>query len=174
MKFIKRLPLDSNNVQSDRFAVLADDRITTNTKVALELPSGLSQERPGAYTNGQIRYNTSLHEFEVYNGTTPGTGWERVRTVRPAPITVQQIGVGDYAITQFGPLRYTTGEPYTNYQKPENIFVYVENVFQIPNENYVLTNVGTTATSVVVEFTSPPPNKKVWAIMGYDGYFPSV
>jgi hypothetical protein len=169
MKFIKRLPLDNNDPMSDRFAVLADDRIVTNTKVALQLPKGTDLNRPAINVNGQIRYNETINEFEVYNGTSPGTGWEKVRTVRPAPIYVQQLGNGDYTKTDFGPLRWGTGENYTNFTNPQNIFVYIENVFQIPVVNYsLIQNAGT----VSIRFTSAPPTKPVYAYLGIDGYFP--
>ena len=110
-------------------------------------------------------------EFEVYNGSTPGTGWEKIRTVRPAPITVQNLGDGDYAKTVFGPLKYASGENYTNYTNPQNIFVYIENVFQIPATNYTLLQNGDQTVSI--QFTSAVPNKPVTAILGYDGNFPA-
>ena len=170
MKFIKRLPLDNNNVMSNRWAVLEDDRIVTNTDVGLTLPVGGDASRPTINENGTIRYNTDISEYEVYNGTSPGKGWEKVRTVRPAPITVQNLGDGDYAKTVFGPLNYSTGEQYTNFSDPQNIFVYVENVYQIPVLNYTLTQGSGGTVSIV--FSSAPPNKRVTALLGFDGYFP--
>lgn len=170
MKFVKRLPLDRSNPQDDRWAVLQDGRIITDTKVAIRLPVGGDQDRPTINENGDIRYNEDLKEYEVYNGQSPGTGWEKIRTVRPAPITVQNLGDGDYAITVFGPLRYSTNEAYTNYTSPQNILVFVENVYQIPVLNYTL--IQTPGNTVSIQFTSPPPNKRVTALLGFDGYFP--
>jgi len=170
MKFIKRLPLDNNNVMSNRWAVLADDRIVTDTDVGLKLPVGDDGTRPKINENGTIRYSTTLNEYEVYNGTSPGKGWEKVRTVRPAPITVQNLGDGDYAKTVFGPLNYSTGESYTNYSDPQNIFVFVENVYQIPGLNYTLSQGAGNTVNIV--FSSPPPNKRVTVLLGFDGYFP--
>ena len=137
MKFIKRSQLTPDFPMSNRFAVLSDDRITTNTRVAMEMPSGGNNDRPGIYINGQVRYSTQLHEFEVYNGDGAGLGWEVMRTVRPAPITLCSLGVGDYAKVQFGPLRYKSGESYDPrfIDRPENVMVYVENVYQLPNSN---------------------------------------
>ena len=170
MKFYKRLPLDSNNVTSNRFAVLKNNRIVTDTKVGMEMPRGADQDRPDININGTVRYNTDSSELEVYNGSSPGTGWENIRTVRPAPITVQNLGDGDYVQTVFGPLKYKSGENYQSFDTPENIFVLVENVFQIPVVNYVLSQGP--GNTVNVSFTSAPPNKRITAILGYDGYFP--
>lgn len=171
MRFVKRTPITQYDPMSNRFAVLADDRIVTNTKISMEVPKGnQTTERPIVNVSGQVRYNTDIHEFEVYNGTSPGTGWEKVRTVRPAPITFQDLGIGDYAKVLFGPLKWESGEDYTNYTSPQNIFVYVENVFQLPTLNYTL--VQGSGSQVSIQFTSPVPNKRVYVFLGYDGYFP--
>lgn len=170
MKFYKRLPLDQSNVQSDKFAVLNDNRITTNTKVALEVPKGGNIDRPGLQRESQIRYNDVSNEYEVYNSLGSGRGWEIVRTVRPAPITAQNLGLGDYAKTDFGPLRFSSGENYTEYTRPQNVMVYIENVYQIPVTNYSL--IQGTGTNVLIRFTSPPPTKTVTALLGFDGNFP--
>lgn len=170
MKYYKRLHLYSKNPQSNRLVVEADNQIVTDSTVSLLLPKGTNLQRPPTFIDGQVRYNTSINEYEVYNSTGNGTGWELIRTVRPAPITVQTVGIGDYITTSFGPLLYSTGENYTNYQLPQNIFVFVENVYQLPNVNYTL--VQGTGDDVFIEFLSPPPNKSVTAILGFDGYFP--
>jgi hypothetical protein len=175
MKFYKRLPLDSKNLQSNTFAVESNGQIVTDTRVSLQLPAGDSQDRPTTFQDGQIRYSTDLNEVEVYNGSDFGQGWEIVRTVRPANITVNDLGFGDYEKTVFGPLQYSTGELYQNFQYPQNILVFVENVFQIPGVNYQLIQ---DSGGVSIEFiisgsdTPPPANKKVIALLGYDGYFP--
>jgi hypothetical protein len=173
MKFYKKLSLNTKDPQSNRFAVENDNKIVTTSKVSLQLPAGTITDRPSTFVNGQIRYSATLNEFEVYNGSGFGTGWEIVRTVRPANITVQNLGSGDYVTTTFGPLQYTldtNSTNYTNFQKPQNIMLYVENVYQIPFTNYTL--VQGTGDSVMVEFTSPPPTKVITAILGMDGYFP--
>lgn len=170
MKFYKRLSLNKKDPQSNRFAMESDDRIVTTSKVSLQVPKGTVDDRPATFENGQIRYSTTLNEYEVYNSSGAGTGWEIVRTVRPANITVQTLGSGDYVTTSFGPLQYTTGTNYTNYQKPQNIMLYVENVYQIPYTNYTLTQGS--GSEVMVEFTSPPPTKPITALLGMDGFYP--
>ena len=49
------------------------------------------------------------------------------------PVTKQTFDNGDYADTIFGPLAYDIDPT-----KPENLTVYVENVWQIPGSNYEL------------------------------------
>jgi len=171
MKFVKRLALNRYDQMSNRFAVLADNRIVTDTKVALQLPSGdQGNDRPIVNVDGYVRYKIDINEAEIYNGTSPGTGWEKIRTVRPAPITVQKLGPGDYVNRVFGPLKYASGANYTDYTYPQNIFVYVENVFQLPTTNYIL--ILNPDTTVSIEFVEAVPNKYVTVFLGYDGYFP--
>lgn len=146
MKFVKRLPLDGGNVTSNRFAVEANDTIVTTSKKSIQLPSGATADRPSA-VNGQVRYSTTLNDAEIYNIAGSGTGWEKVRTNRQQTITPQNLGVGNYINTLFGPLSYDIST-----SKPENVLVFVDNVYQIPTTNYTLiagTNVAETAQTDV-------------------------
>lgn len=132
MKYIKRLALNRKDQQSNRFAVEADDRIVTTSKVSLQLPAGATSDRPSP-NNGQIRYNNTINDTEIYNISGSGTGWERVKTNRQGTITPQNLGVGNYINTVFGPLSYNVA---TN--KPQNVLTFIDNVFQIPTTNYSL------------------------------------
>jgi hypothetical protein len=172
MKYIKRSSInETTNPMNDKFAVYADDRIVTNTKVSFQFPSGTDEDRPIVNVNGMIRYSKDLYELEVYNGHTPGIGWEKVRTVRPAPIYVNDLGFGDYENQTFGPLKFNAMDYMSDFTRPQNIFVYIENVFQHAGENYTLIQTGGNQVSIL--FTDAPPgNKKVRAYVGYDGYFP--
>jgi hypothetical protein len=170
VKYYKRLTLNNKNPQNNRFVVESDDQVISDTSVSLQIPKGTTSDRPTTFVDGQIRYNTTINEYEAYNSSGDGLGWEIIRTVRPANIVVQNLGSGDYATTTFGPLLYSTGTNYTNYQNPQNVMVYVENVYQIPNTNYTL--VQGTGTNVLVEFTSAPPTKPITVLLGFDGYYP--
>ena len=150
MKFYKRLNLDSHNAQSNRFAVEEDGRAIVDTTSSLRLPKGLTDERPALdIETGQVRQNTTLQELEALVRTT----WERIRTVRPATITVQNFGSGNYFSNIFGPLN-------TGYQASyddggaANIQVYVDNVFQIPLTNYDLINDPNPVTAVTTATSS--------------------
>ena len=148
MRYIKKLALNKKDPENDRFSVLADDRITTNTKVSLQTPSGTSAERPSALSDGMIRYNKDLKEFEVYNSQNPGSKpWEILRTIRQSTITMQELGQGNYSDDIFGPLSYDI-----DITKPQNILVYVDNVYQVPVTDYTLT---TNPPSVTASLSTP-------------------
>jgi hypothetical protein len=148
MKFYKRLHLDSHNPQSNVFAVEQDGRAIIDTTQSLRLPAGTAEEQPLDASQGQIRQNTTLQELEALVKTT----WERIRTVRPATITTQNLGSGNYYSNIFGPLNQDY-QPSYDQGGAQNVMVYVDNVFQIPGTNYDLTNdpnpvnATTTATS---------------------------
>ena len=170
MKYVKKASIVRNDPITNRFAILENGRIVTTTKVAMEIPRGDDSTRPGLYVDGMVRYNADLTEAEMYNGQGAGLGWEVVRTVRPAPITVQTLGPGNYATFDFGPLQYSSGEFYTDFTHPQNIFVFIENVWQIPTTNYTLIQSG---SRVYVRFNEAPPLLKyITVLLGYDGYFP--
>jgi hypothetical protein len=252
MRYIKKLALYTKNPADDRFSVLPDNRIVTNSVTSLEVPTGTKANRPATLVDGTVRYNTDLKEFEVYNSQNPGTRpWEILRTIRQATITPQNLGYGNYVDYLFGPLSYDVA-----ISKPQNVLVFVDNVYQTPTTNYTLTSnpastistlavstttgattlylntltsidigepgkwrnisapsgiqVGTTVTSVTttfnntfggypitislatngsisagavvsvaysagtyIQFTGPVPAKPVFALLGFDGYFPA-
>lgn len=150
MRYIKKLALNKKDPQSDRFSVLQDNRIVTTSKTSLEVPTGAKADRPTTLIDGTVRFNTTLQEFEVYNSQNPGfKPWEILRTIRQATITSQDLGVGNYNDSVFGPLSYAVDT-----SKPQNIFVYVDNVWQTPNTNYTLTNNPSAATTTLSENTT--------------------
>jgi hypothetical protein len=153
MKFYKRQNLNRGNPMDNGFATDANGMIITKSKIGMELPSGTTVQRPGGTSfpneplvSGTVRYNSDIQNLEVYQRGI----WERIRTVRPAVITVQNLGNGNYRDTIFGPLNSTYQ---SSYQKSAaNIMVYVDNVYQIPVTNY---DVGTTPTSITERVAAP-------------------
>lgn len=132
MKFYKRQNLSKTSPQDNTWAVEADGRIVTTSKVSLQTPVGSVDYRPAEPQTGMVRYNTDLGdngELEVYIND----HWEILKTNRQQVITMQSFDNGDYADTIFGPLEYDV-----DINKPENLMVYVENVWQIPQVNYEL------------------------------------
>lgn len=143
MKFYKRLNLDTHNPQSNTFAVEQDGRAIVGTTQSIRMPKGTTEERPLDAETGQVRQNTSLQDLEALVRTT----WERIRTVRPATITVQNLGSGNYFSNIFGPLNKDYQRSYDE-GGATNVQVYVDNVFQIPGTNYDLTNDPSPVTAV--------------------------
>jgi len=59
---------------SNTWAVNVDGTIVTTSAVSMELPSGVTTQRPSAVVDGQVRYNQTLSEAEGHiNGV-----WERL------------------------------------------------------------------------------------------------
>lgn len=131
MKFYKRENLSNLNPMDNSLAVEVDGRIVTNTSASLQLPVGDKEQRPSVVRNGEIRYNTQLGtgEIEAYiNGK-----WQIIKTNRQQNITQQTFTNSNYANTIFGPLAYDIDTT-----KPQNVMVYVDNVYQIPTTHYTL------------------------------------
>jgi len=143
MKYTKRLVLNRFRPTDGAFAVQQDTTIITNSTSALQTPSGTTLQRPTVPVNGEIRYNQTTLDLEAYNISGNGTGWEKIKTNRQTAITAQNLGTGNYANTLFGPLAYTVDST-----KPQNVLVFVDNVYQLPTTNYSLvTGVGVSTTA---------------------------
>jgi hypothetical protein len=140
MKFYKKLPLDSHAPTSNRLSLLVDGRLVTDSTNSYELPRGEKADRPTQIVNGQIRYSTTLNEIEARINDV----WEKIRTVRPATLAVQNLGVGNNQVSTFGPLNAEYRPSYV--AGDANVMVYVDNVYQIPGVNYTLGG-ATTATN---------------------------
>lgn len=151
MRYIKKLALYTKNPVNNRLSVLPDDRIVTNSVTSLQVPTGTTSQRPeGTPVTGTIRYNTTFKEFEVYNADATGpTKWEFLRTIRQSTIVVQDLGYGNYVDTIFGPLSYDV-----DIAKPQNVLVFVDNVWQAPTTNYTLTTNPSSNTSTVALTTA--------------------
>lgn len=132
MKFYKRLSLNNSAPIDNRWAVQSDGRIDTNTVASLQVPAGTKEERPDIGVNGMLRYNKDIGaggEFEAYiDGE-----WTLFRNGRQNAITQQTFTNSNYQNTIFGPLSYDI-----NIGNPQNVMVYIDNVYQIPATNYQL------------------------------------
>lgn len=138
MKFYKRKNLDQVRPKDEGFYQSIAGDLITNSTSSMQLPSGTMASRPIRLENGIIRYNQDLKELEAFiDGT-----WERIRTVRPSEIVVQDFGAGDYEQTVFYPLDRNYKESYK--KGAANVLVYVDNVYQIPIVNYQILAGGVT------------------------------
>jgi hypothetical protein len=137
MKFYKKLPLDNHAPTSNRLSLLVDGRLVTDSTNSFELPRGPKLDRPPQIVNGQIRYSTTLNEIEARVNDV----WEKIRTVRPATLAVQNLGIGNNQVDTFGPLNTEYSPSYA--AGDANAMVYVDNVYQIPGVNYTLGSANT-------------------------------
>lgn len=144
MKYYKKIHTDHHAPTSNRLSMLVDGRLVTNSTNSYELPRGPKADRPAQVVNGQIRYSTTLDEIEARVNDV----WEKVRTVRPAVLAVQNLGVGNNQNAVFGPLNPDYSPSYA--AGDANVMVYVDNVYQIPGTNYTLGG-ATTATNTLAQ-----------------------
>ena len=150
MKFYKKLPLNRKDPMSDRFAVHADDKIVTTSKISMQVPSGDTSFRPKDAVNGDIRYNVDIPTGGNFEGFINGA-WSLFKTTAQSNqhVTQQVFNNGNYFNSYFGPLKYNVDA-----SRPQNILVYVENVPQLANINYTLVRSDFTA-SYATSLTSP-------------------
>ena len=136
-----------------------DARIVLDNTNSLQLPSGSTTERPSGsivLIDGLMRYNETTSEIEVRSAGQ----WRRLAYKERNLITVQTGPSGGGAIWEgdsldggstgeiyFGPLEYTAisdgsgaypSQRLPDISNPQNLIVYVENVPQLPNVNYIL------------------------------------
>jgi hypothetical protein len=191
MKFLKKTQLNFRNVSDNSVAVIIDapnnDGVLRDPRVVMEVtnsllvPKGTEAQRPDStvWENGMVRYNTESDEFEFRQGGQ----WRKVSYKEPTLITQQGPLNGDDVELYFGPLDsgnadYSTPE----LANPQNILVFVENVFQLAVTNYTLVDnppgtpsaafylgAATYPAGRYVKFDSAVPfGKPVTVIHGFD------
>ena len=117
------------------------------------LPQGNTAARPTAAT-GIIRFNS---ESGSYEGSTDGSTWINFAIAGAAPTFTKETATGDGSTQAFA--GFFSSAP----ESANNVFVYIDNVYQEPTENYSVS--GTTLT-----FTSAPHSgARIFAITGADG-----
>jgi hypothetical protein len=120
---------------------------------ALALPAGSTGDRVGG-TAGVIRFNTTTGTYE---GTSDGSTWTSFATAGDAPTFTKESTTGDGSTTTFSGFFSTAPE------SANNVFVYIDNVYQEPTENY-------TVSGQDIQFTSAPHSgARIFAITGADG-----
>jgi len=145
-----------------------NDQVIVDSENVMLIPKGTQAQRPNSPTNGHMRYNTDDDQFEVYqNGA-----WRELRFKEPNQdpgIHQQNLGNGDAVETVFGPLD-STDPDFPVPAAPQNILVFVENVFQISITNYdIVQNPSGFPAGYYIEFTSPPDlDKPITVLHNFD------
>ncbi len=167
MRYLQRQLLSNRQVINYGVAVSSGGEVVVNTTNNILVPKGTTGQRPITPSNGMVRYNTTLNEMEVYQGG----AWRKLRFKEPGGITWQSLGIGDGSTTTFGPITNlatsaASGVTWDVTQIAQNILVLVENVVQIPNTNYQVTQVG---PDYYLQFTGPSiANKEIIVVKGLD------
>lgn len=181
MRLLKAQNTNLRNVYGKGVKYDYDNQVIIDSQRAMLVPKGPLSERPGEAgiitggENGQIRYNTTYNQIEVYQDG----AWREIRFKEPnrdPGIVWQDLGIGDGEETVFGELQSND----TNYPYPvakEHIIVLIENVIQIPQENYFIkqtaqvditgpnTPYTSTGTGWWIEFNSAVPIDKTVTVI---------
>ncbi len=176
MRLLKAQNTNLRNIYGKGVKYDYDNQVIVDSQRAMLVPKGPLSEQPGqpgvttGAINGQLRYNTTDEQLEAYQDG----AWREIRFKEPnrdPGIVWQNLGTGDGTETVFGELQSND----TDYPYPiakEHILVLVENVIQIPLENYSIKQTAevdttgpnapytSTGTGWWVEFTSAVPIDK--------------
>ena len=165
MKFLKKSQLNFRNVKDDSIAVQISNEITLDSPNAVRVPKGTTTQRPGdpigsinSASLGQLRYNTTLNELEVYQGAGGRAAWRSLRYKESTQITQQDLGTGDDEEYIFGPLN--PAPPTTDLVDDKstwsgsNLLVFVENVMQLHSTNYVIIQNPCRVTGIIIRFAA--------------------
>lgn len=151
-----------------------NNQVVVDSENVMLLPKGAEDIRPGenntvtSPTDGHVRYNTTTDQLEAYqNGA-----WRNVRFKEPNQdpgITQQDLGLGDADKTLFGPLDSGDSD-FPQPAAPQNILVFVENVFQLANINYeIVQNPAGEVPGYYLDFFSAPDlDKPVTVLHNFD------
>jgi hypothetical protein len=153
MRYLRQQILNRRSPSDFRVKVDMTNSIVMDTTNNMLLPKGNgSADRPVAPVNGMMRYNTTTNQVEAYQSSS----WRSFRFKESTGIAQQTLGPGDDAERHFGPLNpappslVESGSSYG----PQNILVFVENVPQIPNTNFVLIQNPCLTTGTVISFAA--------------------
>jgi len=119
---------------------------------AIKLPQGNTDARPTAAT-GIIRFNSQTGKYE---GCQDGSTFVEFATSGDAPTFTKETTTGDGSTQTFSGFFSTAPE------SANNVFVYIDNVYQEPTENYTVSGTNITFTS------APHSGARIFAITGAD------
>ena len=119
---------------------------------AVRLPVGDTSQRPTAAT-GIIRFNSETGKYE---GSQDGSTFIEFATFSDTPVFSKVSATGDGSTSVFSGF-FSTAPASAN-----NVFVYIDNVYQEPTENYSVSSTNITFTS------APHSGARIFAIVGAD------
>ena len=119
---------------------------------AIRLPTGTTAQRPTAAT-GIIRFNSTTGKYEVCQD---GSTFVNLAVAGDTPVFSKATATGDGSTTTF------TGFFASAPANANNVFVYIDNVYQEPTENYTVSSNNITFTS------APHSSARIFAITGAD------
>ena len=166
MKFLKQKNISKFSIADQTLFTNQYGRAVMGLSGGLRLPQGTTAQRPQItndvrypgsstkFADGTLRYNTTTDSLEALIAGV----WEVVRAPGTQTIRKQTLQ-GDGIELRIGPLAEVPAMPPADSNFDYNIMVFVENVFQISNDNYDI-DFNTPGQADLV-FTEPPPNDKL-------------
>ena len=142
----------SENHIGVRTSAPAYDLDVSGSTDALRLPNGTTANRPTGAT-GIIRFNTTTGKYE---GCSDGSTFIEFATAGSTPTFTKESATGDGSTTTF--VGFFSSAP----ESANNVFVYIDNVYQEPTENYSVSGTNITFTS------APHSAARIFAITGSD------
>jgi len=119
---------------------------------AINLPQGNTSARPTAAA-GIIRFNTQTGQYE---GSQDGSTYVNFAIAGDVPTFTKESTTGDGSTSTFS--GFFSSAP----ESANNVFVYIDNVYQEPTENYTVSGTNITFTS------APHSGARIFAITGAD------
>ena len=146
MRFLKRQTINRRQLKSTTvYSDVADANVYINPRNSgsMVLPSGTDAQVPASPVNGMMRYNVDHEQVQVYQGGT----WRSLQFKESSKIKQQPLGqidgysyfYGPLDPTFYDPISVTNSDPSVTFGG-QNILVFVENVFQIFDTNYIVTS----------------------------------
>lgn len=151
MRFLKQQTINRRQLRATTvYSDVNDANVYINPRNSgsVVLPSGTDSQIPSSPVNGMMRYNTDHGEVQVYQSS----AWRSLRFKESTKITLQSLGNLDGYSYYYGPLN-SSYDP-TNISSNndnyggQNILVFIENVFQIFNTNYVISQNPTAGVTI--------------------------
>lgn len=146
MRFLKTLTLNRRAIYDSRVALDTSNNFTLADSTVMTLPKST-----GTITSpiaGNVRYNTGTDEVEVFQGSS--ATWRAIKYKEASKIIQQTLSQLDGYSYFYGPLNSIYDPTNISSNVPssggapvgqfggQNILVFIENVFQIYNTNYVV------------------------------------
>jgi len=175
MKFYKKQVTNIKNVNGRGIIVKGiNDEIVLDTPKSVRVPRGDTTTRPLVPEEGMMRYLIQSLPGDPIDGKLEfyqGGSWKKIRMGTATAINQQTFTGADDIETLFGPLDNQDVEnPLSFANNPRSIFVYIENVFQIPTTNYTLAqNPAGKVAGWYLDFgTAPPTGKDITVLHNFD------
>ena len=125
--------------------------VVINSTSSMKLPYGTTAERPTSPDEGEIRYNSTLDQVEVYKNS----AWERVGDPDSATLTNDTFDGDDT----------TTGFTLSNTASTNTVIVTLNGVVQVPTTDYTVS--GTTLTFTTAPATGDKISVKIFSSITY-------